>query len=314
MKFENRIPNTENELVEPSSLPEMVGCVAPRAPLSFLRHRDGARGATRPTLKFMRGAIHCSTRPRFLRAFTLIELLVVIAIIAILASMLLPALSNAKQKAQATSCLNNVRQLGLAWVMYAGDHDDLVCPNLSEARGLDDVSLPGSWVVGSELMATSPTNMQSGVLFRYVNSVAAYHCPGDKSRVLGPTKALRLRSYMLSGFLNGPPVKIPAWDARIRTRVAHIANPSHVFSFVDVKDDLINSCAFGILPLDLPDTTIHWNDVPGDRHNQAGVLALTDGHAEIRRWRGPMPKQFGAVAKGENIKDFRWLQERIPDR
>jgi prepilin-type processing-associated H-X9-DG protein len=118
--------------------------------------------------------------------------------------------------------------------------------------------------------------------FSYCHS--ANHCPSDKSRVIGPSKAMRLRSYMLSMFLDGPLIGVPAFDLRNKNRFSQLANPTVVFSFVDASDITISSGAFGVNPPDSPSDVRDWNDIPGDRHNRGGHLAFADGHAQFHRW------------------------------
>ena len=109
--------------------------------------------------------------------FTLIELLVVIAIIAILAGMLLPALSKAKGKAQAAGCMSNLRQLQLAWNLYVDDDDDGLPPSTINSYSGGFTSLEPSWAVGDAMKDTTTTNLQRGVLFPYLRSVAVFRCP-----------------------------------------------------------------------------------------------------------------------------------------
>jgi prepilin-type processing-associated H-X9-DG protein/prepilin-type N-terminal cleavage/methylation domain-containing protein len=265
-----------------------------------------------PTLRPSRGQ-PTSLAP----SFTLIELLVVIAIIALLAALLLPALRKAKTQAHSTVCLNNLKQIQLAWEMYAGDHGDALVPNEDADDGTGNwVSLPGSWVLGNAQLDATATNIKTGALFPFLKSPAVYRCPTDKSTVTGDSRLLRTRSYSLQMWLNGS--LDGTWYFRRKTHSSEISNPAQVFAFLDVSEWLIDSGVFCIIP-NVPEMPLQnrnvWCYSPSDRHNLGANLSFVDGHVEHWHWKySKNLRDWSLPAVNEaDLSDLRRLQAGVPE-
>jgi prepilin-type N-terminal cleavage/methylation domain-containing protein/prepilin-type processing-associated H-X9-DG protein len=221
-------------------------------------------------------------RPNDWRGFSLIEMLVVSAIIALLASLALPGLSRVKVKARQTSCLNHVRQLHLAWLMYAQDHDRLAENYYFDAAGRINTN---AWIRGSmddhpaygqvDQGVKDSTNLHAiitGKLFPYNHSTAIYRCPSDRS-MTGPTP--RIRSYSINGWMGGRP--LAGQDQfRVFQRESDVASPSRALVFIDEHEKSINDGWFAV---DMVGTR-GLLDAPAARHGQRFTVSFVDGHTE----------------------------------
>ena len=256
--------------------------------------------------------------------FTLIELLVVIAIIALLAALLLPALSRAKERARTIACVNNLREVNLAWTMYAHDNNDWLVPNnLFTVLDVQGESLnksswcPGDWRYGRPdgTNITYLLGKHSGSLGAYVKTHQVFKCPSDRSlTTLADGKAYpRVRSYSMNWCMGTDDGRATGAAVFMRTADLRTTPRPRLAVFVDTNEDFLRNCIFGMGRGVGKEV---WVQLPTSRHNGAGTLSYADGAVEIHRWQDPLTRQavqgiFRADLLATGSPDWRYMWERI---
>ena len=280
--------------------------------------------------------IKFSRRPGSLsRAFTLIELLVVIAIIAILAAMLLPSLSKAKAKGLGIACMNNTKQLTMAWHLYSSDNNERVANNYGVSETYQAISNGAldNWVNNVMSWGTDPVNtnltlVANGTLGRYTSaSLGIYRCPSD-NYLSAPQKsqgwAQRNRSLAMNSIFGrfqstaagDPTANGLNWgfqQYRQYLKQTQVPRPSKTWLFLDEHPDSINDGYF----INNPSASA-WQDLPASYHNGACGFSFADGHSEVRKWKSatsrysrvvyyyPATMPFDAAGRA----DLAWYLER----
>ena len=258
------------------------------------------------------------------QAFTLIELLVVIAIIAILASLLLPALAKAKSKAMSIACVNHTKQLALIWELYANDHQERIVLN---GPG-DDASGP-TWVAGSfESEQQDNTNWflltdpRYSLFGPYLKTTDIYRCPADRSTVPVAGKPQRVvRSYGMNSHVGWQGTGYrdnPAANFRVFKKTSDIVDPgpAELFVFAEIHSESICRPFFGMIM-----TRSSFYHVPATYHDRNSTVTFADGHVESHRWLDPRtyrpPKTLdwhGHDYPSPNNRDVVWLQQHASSR
>lgn len=261
-------------------------------------------------------------------AFTLVELLVVIGIIGILAALLVGPLSRGKGSAKGAVCLNNLKQLGLAWKLYADESAGGTLP--SNVDGPTSALVFTNWVGGNmqepadAQNAALLVNLQASLLARYQPSAKIYKCPGDPSMLV---RSVTMNNRLNPVSINDVPACTGGWGTNflVYHNEQQILEPSRIFVFLDERFDSIND---GYFAVDLSNTgnfngngTPHpyvWIDTPASYHNGSGAFFFADGHAETHKWLesttlGPIGFT-GPRYTSDTDRDIQWLQTHTAEK
>ena len=276
-------------------------------------------------------------RNRGPRAFTLIELLVVIAIIAILAALLLPALSRAKQKAMQISCLNNFKQLTLGWLMYAGDDHEILINNWrGDPNGYVENATPPAtsdyWCPGDVKLepdaAVNTGFIIVGTLYPFLKSATVYHCPADQTQVMfGTSLQYRVRSYSLSGWMNDDNCGacVPSEASQDASgnltfvdnhKTTDIKQPANAIVFCEEGQTLDDGhFAFAPnLPSDADFSGWSWINAPAFYHGPTTAFSFADGHGEMHKWMDPQTLTITTAGQGDTSNDHvdcAWMKTHV---